>query len=354
MNEQMNGKQLIDRIVYLASLVSEPHSVDTTLDKLRRITATSSQQSPQGIKTLESAQAELEDYLVHKERIRSFTEESLRANVERHFAAEDPMRNLRKATLGRIVATIAVAGIVTAIPAALRIMQGQVILAFFVFTLFVGLALLFQSFKKDLVAHLHGSLNYLMAATVGTGLFALHFPLIAANSSLEKLPLLQHGGFLIGAVPVYAFYYVAFYLYARQLGVSIPRALRPWGVVITAIIIAAVGTLAPHPVAVPDEAFFDLAVVGFAVSVYLSGAAAVLGFMTVPRTTAVYSKSMLFLAISMVLQTIGNGNFLVFVTFPSGDFSVNDQKGQILTALIIILALISQYIAAYKSKTSLR
>jgi hypothetical protein len=354
MDGQTDSKRRIDRIVYLASLVSEPLSVDVILDKLRSLTATSSQLSPDGVKTLESIQAELEDYLIHKERLRSFTEESLGTNIERHFAADDPVRDAKKAALRQIIATIIIAAIVTGVLAALRIMHGQVVLAFFIFALFAGLALVFQSFKKDLVAQLHGSLNYLMAATVGTGLFALNFPIIAANSYLEKLPLLQHGGLLIAAIPVYVFYYVAFYLYAKQLAVSIPRTLRPAGVVIAAITVAVISIVVPHPVAVSHEIYFDLAVVGFAVSVYLSGAAAVLGFMTVRQTTAVYSKSTLFLAISMVLQTIGNGNFLIFVTFMSGDFSVNDQKGQILTAFLIMCALASQYIAAYKSKTSLR
>jgi hypothetical protein len=354
MDGQTDSKLIIDRIVYLASLVSEPRSVDPLLDKLRYITAGGAQLSPQDVQTLGSIQTELEEYLIHKERLRSFTSESLHTNLERHFAAEDPVRDVKRAALWQIAITVVVAAAVTSVLAALQIMHGQVILAFFIFTLFAGLALVFQSFKKDLVAQLHGSLNYLMAATVGTGLFALNFPIIAANSHLEKLPLMQHGGLLIAAVPVYLCYYLAFYLYAKQLGVSVPAVLRPWGVTITAVIVAATSVLAPHPVSVPDEGYFDLAVVGFAVSVYLSAVSAVLGFKSIPQTTAIYSKSILFLAIAMVLQTIGNGNFLVFVTFISGDFSVNDQKGQVLTALFIMCALAAQYVAAYKSKTSLR
>jgi hypothetical protein len=233
-------------------------------------------------------------------------------------------------------------------------MEGQVVLAFFIFTLFVGLALFFQSFKKEMVAQLHGSLNYLMAATIGTGLFALNFPIIAASPELARLPLLQHGGFLVGAIPVYVCYYLAFYLYAKQLGVNIPRALRPVGASLIAFGVAIISALLPHPVAVTDELFFDIAVVGFAVSVYFSTIAAALAFMAIPKTTALYSRSTLFLAVSMVLQTLGNGNFLVFVTFMSGDFSVNEQKGQILTALFIMAALACQYVAAYKTKTSLR
>lgn len=353
MDGQTDGKQLIDRIGYLASLVSDPRSVDPILDKLRILTATSSQLSSKDMETLESIRAELENYLIHKEKVRSFTKESLGENVERHFTADNPVRDIKRAALGQVVITIGVASLVTAILGVTGIIKGQVVMAFLIFALFAGLALIFQSIKKDLVKQLRGSVSYLMAATVGTGIFALHFPLIAANSYLESHPMLQHGGFLIAAAPVYACYYIAFYLYAKQLNVSLPRALRPSGVVASVIIVAVLSALVPHPVAVSREIFFDMAVVGFAVSVYFSAIAAILGFRTIPKTTAVYSKTTLFLAISMVLQTIGNGFLLVFVTFMSGDFPVNEERGQILTGVFIITALIFQYIAAYKSKTAL-
>jgi hypothetical protein len=351
---QENARQLIDRIAYLTSLVSEPRTVDTMLDKLRIITSRTSQPTAQDVQTLKSIQIDLEDYLIHKERLRTFTKESLHANLERHFAAQNPLRDIRKAAIGRIGFTIAACTAITGLLVALGLMEGQVILAFFIFSLFVGLALLFQSIKKDLVAQLQGSVNYLMAATIGTGLFALNFPIIAASNYLENHPMFQHGGFLAAAVPVYGFYYLAFYLYAKQLNVAVSWLLRPTGVAVSAILIAVALALLPHPVPVSHEIFFDLAIIGFGVSIYFSTISAILGFKSIPKTTGVYSKSIWFLAISMALQTVGNGNFLIFVTFVSGDFSVNEQKGQILTGFFIIAALAFQYIAAYKSKTALK
>jgi hypothetical protein len=56
----------------------------------------------------------------------------------------------------------------------------------------------------------------------------------------------------------------------------------------------------------------------------------------------------------MVIQTIGNGYFLVAVTFMSGDFSVNEEKGQVLTGLLVVAAIVFQYVAVYNSKKSLR
>lgn len=354
MDGHENARQLIDRIAYLASLVSEPRTVDITLDKLRIITSRTTQPTTRDVQTLKSIQADLEDYLIHKERLRTFTKASLRANIERHFAAKNPLRDVRRAALGRIILTVIACAGLTGVLVALRLMEGQVVMAFFICTLFVGLALLFQSIKKDLVAQLHGSVNYLMAATIGTGLFAINFPIIAASSYLESHPMFQYGGFLAAAVPVYGFYYLAFYIYAKQLKVTIPWLLRPSGVVASAVVVGAILALLPHPVSVTHEIFFDLAVVGFGVSVYFSMVSAILGFMSTAKTTEVYSKSILFLAIAMVMHTIGNGNFLVFVTFISGDFSVNEQKGQILTGVFIIAALAFQYIAAYKSKTALK
>ncbi|HEX6258246.1 MAG TPA: hypothetical protein VFZ48_02085 [Candidatus Saccharimonadales bacterium] len=354
MNGQESARQLIDRIAYLASLVSEPRTVDVTLDKLRIITSRASQPTPNDIQSLTVIQTDLEDYLVTKERLRTFTKASLQSNVERHFAAKNPLWDIRKAALTRIFATIGVCIFITGLLAALGLMEGQVVLAFFICTLFVGLALLFHSIKKDLVAQLHESVNYLMAATIGTGLFALNFPIIAASSYLESHPMFQHGGFLAMAIPVYGFYYLAFYIYAKQLKVVIPWLLRPTGVAVSAILVAVIAAILPHPIPATHEIFFDLAVIGFGVSVYFSTVAAILGFKSLAKTTEVYGKSTLFLAISMVLHTIGNGNFLIFVTFISGDFSVNEQKGQILTGFFIVAALAFQYAAAYKSKTALK
>jgi hypothetical protein len=352
MNDQTNPRQLIDSIVYLASLVSEPRSVDTTLDKLRIITARSPEPSTEDVQTLQTIQTELENYLTHKERLRSFTQESLQASVQQHLASSNPIHIVRKAALRQIVITIVICSVITALPAALSIMHGQVILAFLICTLFVGLALMFQSMKRDLVAQLHGVVNYLMAATIGTGLFALNFPVIASDSYLNKLQIFHHGGFLEAALPVYACYYLAFYLYAKQLDVPMRAVLRPTGIGIGAVVVAAIGLTVPHPVPVSDEGYFHLAVAGFAVSVYFSAVAAVLAFKTVSKTTARYSKTTLFLAIAMVLQTVGNA-YLLFISFASGDFHVNDQKGQVLTAFLIMAALAFQYLAAYRLKTSL-
>lgn len=351
---QETTRYLIDRISYLASLVSEPRTVDTTLDKLRFITSRASQPTAQDMQTLKSIEAELEDYLIHKERLRTFTKVSLRANIERHFAAQNPVRDIQKAALARIGLTIAACIVLTGLLTALGIIEGQVVLAFFICTLFIGLALIFQSIKKDLVAQLYGSVNYLMAATIGTGLFALNFPIIAANDYLESHPLFQHGGFMAAALPVYGFYYLAFYLYAKQLKVAVPRLLQPTGVVVSVILLGTIGVLLPHPSPVSNETFFDLAFVGLGISVYFSMIAAVLGFMSVTKTTGTYNKNILFLAISMALHTIGNGNLVFFVIYVSGNFSVNEQKGQILSGFLIVSALTFQYIAAYKSKTALK
>jgi len=349
----MSPRQRIDCIVYLASLISEPRSVDSVLDKLRLITTQAAEPSAQDEQVLRTIQQELEDYLLHKERLRSFTAQSLQTTVDQHLAVDNPAKAAKKTALKHIFITIGAAALITGACFISGLIRGQIVLAFFIFTLFTGLAFIFQSVKKNLVAQLRGSVNYLMAATIGTGLFALNFPVIS-QFHLDDHPFFQHGGFLELAIPVYICYYIAFYLYAKQLDVAIPRAFRPLGVAITATVITAVAIAIPHPVHTPDEFYFDLALVGFAVSVYFSAVAAVLGFMTLPKTTAHYNKIMVFLSTSMVMQTLGNGFFLVFVTYRSGNFMVNDPKGQTFTAFLILVALILQYIAAYKSKTSLQ
>ena len=354
MDGQENARQLISQIIYLASLVSEPQASDAMLSKLRAVVSQAPDPTELDVHALLSIRAELEDYLVNKERVRTFNRISLRLNMGRHFAAKNSQGDIKKAALGQIGSVILVCCGITGFLVAFKLMEGQVTLAFLICTLFIGLAIIFQSIKKDLVAQLHNSVNYLIAATVGTGLFAINFPVIAASSYLEALPIFQHGGFVAAALPVYVFYYMASYLYAKQLNVTIPWLLRPIGAGVSAIVIAIALAVVPHPMPVSNEAFFGLALVGLGVSVYFSVISAILWLKSVAKSTAVYSKNILFLAISLALQSVGNGNLALFVIYTSGNFSVNEQKGQILTALFIVMALAFQYVAAYKSKTALR
>jgi hypothetical protein len=79
----------IAQVTYTASLISHPEEVDTVLDSLRTITARTNPSAPlskNDEETLTSVQQQLESYLVSKEKLRSFTHDSLRIQIEQHMA----------------------------------------------------------------------------------------------------------------------------------------------------------------------------------------------------------------------------------------------------------------------------
>jgi hypothetical protein len=78
--DELTDPQLVDGIVYLASLVSNPQTIDPALDTLRRITASWDRGTSLDVeqrKTLRQITTRLKDYLIHHDPIRHFTPESL-------------------------------------------------------------------------------------------------------------------------------------------------------------------------------------------------------------------------------------------------------------------------------------
>lgn len=84
-----DNSDLIDRVIYTASLVTNAQDIDSSLDTVRMIT---SRPNANGVlqegdsQALLSAQHQIEDYLVHREKVRYFTPESLRIQIDQHMA----------------------------------------------------------------------------------------------------------------------------------------------------------------------------------------------------------------------------------------------------------------------------
>jgi len=79
-----SDKQLIDIILYLASLVSDPHAIDNQLDTLRHITArgpSDTLSAPDRAKLVQ-LQAYLENYLITSDSLRQFTQESVNQRIK--------------------------------------------------------------------------------------------------------------------------------------------------------------------------------------------------------------------------------------------------------------------------------
>lgn len=79
---------MLDVVVFMASLASQPHEIDPMLDVVREISATHPSQKPltqYEVDQLSGVYHQLEEYLVTKETIRDFTHESLRDLLQEEF-----------------------------------------------------------------------------------------------------------------------------------------------------------------------------------------------------------------------------------------------------------------------------
>lgn len=90
-------KSMLDAVTFVAGLVSKPSDIDPQLDKVREITAarTSKQFTTADRKVLEEVYAYIEEYLVTRETLRSFTQDSIRQRVY------DYLHGKRAARLGK-------------------------------------------------------------------------------------------------------------------------------------------------------------------------------------------------------------------------------------------------------------
>src|SRR6187402_677156 len=95
MNTQPQGRQLINEVLYLASLASSPQAIDPLLDTLRVITAKLAQSGEPNVQQqtdLRTLKQKLEHYLVAQEPVRVFTPESLQLQVDQHMSGGSARR----------------------------------------------------------------------------------------------------------------------------------------------------------------------------------------------------------------------------------------------------------------------
>lgn len=87
-------KTLLDAVMFIASLVSKPREIDVQLDRVRTITAQRSvaQLTTEDTRVLSEVYNYLENYLIAKESLRSFTRDSIRARLRDHLQGSQQSR----------------------------------------------------------------------------------------------------------------------------------------------------------------------------------------------------------------------------------------------------------------------
>lgn len=177
-------QNIVEVITYTASLSSDPTTVDSLLDTLRAITSnTTTSFSLQEITALHELQQKLEDYLVHKEKLRSFTYDSLHFHITEHFTGTSRLKTLNWVT-GGIILIATMLGVLAVLlnikdsPDRSAYMGLSVLYAI----LYLGMAGLFKEAARELTPEARKAYTYIFVAMSATGIIMLLQPAVALTS----------------------------------------------------------------------------------------------------------------------------------------------------------------------------
>lgn len=246
---ELTNAQLLEKVVYTASLASDFKAIDNLMDTVRGVTAVAGSAenfSSEQRQTLLSVQQELERHLVQDERLRFFTAESLQVQIEQHLAGS---RSARRGLIPVFV-TLGVAAVSVVLIASFSrsgqniqqsLMFGGAVTAFI---LNVGAAWLFLSALPAFKSTLRSAFKILCAGLVLLSVGFLEQPFIVAanlppNSSLGMLLTLP-----VMLIAIFCMY-LGIARYARLAGV-ISRSVSGRVLGIAAVAILATALFVPH------------------------------------------------------------------------------------------------------------
>lgn len=205
-----SDRDLVDAIVYLASLAAQPQAIDAALDTLRIITANWAPETPldeTDRAVLKKLATDLKDYLINRDPLRSFTEQTLeqrlQENLKNRYQTSRLAFDFNAAALG----SLGLAEATILIPSGLNIID-RIILSIPIFLMLITLtnAWFYLTSLKNFKIELRKVFSYICIGTVGLGVQFLHFTYIQL-AGLGQVPLYKYGGLpLIGLLSFLAFY----------------------------------------------------------------------------------------------------------------------------------------------------
>jgi hypothetical protein len=302
----------IEKTIYLASLVSDPVVVDPLLDEIRFITArgadtllTTSERA-----TISKTQEQLKEYLVTKERVGSFTKESLQQKLTKHFSRtyKDTERMLRRQLAAVLILPFLIATIVFLTLSFEQDLQLVSAIPALLASQYIGLLWFFWSGRKALVTALQKSLSLILTALVILVAGGIIFVLLAFLPDIAGQPIFLYSG----PLPVYIFGFYLLYLgadvYAKQVGISKSTRsyINPITVTIATLVLYFAIWLLPHNSHVSYEVFFDISVTSFGAGAFLCAVASVLIFSAARQVTKRYAGGLRYLAAAFATMTVSN------------------------------------------------
>jgi hypothetical protein len=326
----------IEKVTYTASLVTRAEDIDKLLDPLRVITARSDPSkdlSSDDVETLKRIQVELESYLVTKEKIRSFTLDSLHLQITQHMEGKQDNTSLIQLWIVVITAII-FAGIAANLP--LHTIQEQVqaggATAFSVLT--VGAASLFLTALPAFRSALRQRFMLICAGVTLLGLSLLGQPIMeifhlrqySLTSILYSVPI------LIAAI----LFHIGNARYVRLIGVkNFWTTATP--IVVGGIFLSLVTWFMPHPPTSESEFIHDITAIIWAWMLLMPVTSAIILPMAIKKLPELYRPPIRLLFYSMFpIITVVSYQYIVRII--AGPY-MEGPVAYVLFSLVIIMGI---------------
>lgn len=290
------NRSIIDKVVYTASLASNQSEIDTQLDTLRIITATSGGRELTAEQTtkLEELQTWLEEYLVKRERLRLFTHESLAVQIDQYMQG-----HVNNKSRGLLFGVVGVSALLAFAAASLPLsgiperVQAGGATAFSVIT--IGAAWLFLMALHAFQSSLRRAFRIICAGMILLGLSLLEQPIIEILELRDVSSLLYPLPILLAAT----LFHIGNARYVRLAGVQSVWT-KAWPVIAVCGAASLITWFLPHPPATESELVFDLAAIIWACILVMPVTSAVILPMAARRLPDLYKMPIQRLAQAMI------------------------------------------------------
>ncbi len=287
MPAQQQTRSLVDIVVYLASLVSDPQVIAPRMDTVRVVTAElspSGQLTQKQISALNDVKREIEKYLLTQDPVRVFTPESLEIQLENYISG-----GTGKRAMWQLLSVVMGAIIITALVAVLLYITGsgeqaQVVGTTFFAMLHVGSAYLFVSVLAAFTTKLRIAFRWICTGMVILGLSLVLQPVI----EFVGLRGTTIGSFLAFIPPLVAagITFVGATLYAKLSGL---RSKASLAVLIGIVLFSLISIVLPHAPSRSPDILYALLISIQASTIVLSTGSAFLLYRTSRRMSELYS-----------------------------------------------------------------
>ncbi|HSX02503.1 MAG TPA: hypothetical protein VLI05_04290 [Candidatus Saccharimonadia bacterium] len=335
-------QQLINRIIYLASLASELRVIDPMLDRLRGVTASYNRDQPlqdKDRRTLQNLEGDLKSYLITQDPVRSFTAESLAARLKAQM--ESGGRLAFSATPWSLVLVLGLS-VVSALLAFLlpvpRPLQLALTIPLYYNTFNISIGWFYLSALRNFKDVFRRAFTTLTAGVICFGVAILQYSPIQIFD-LTRYPVFKYGGLVSLLALCGILMYHGLRRFALLLGIKHP--ITSWRLLGGLVAVAAtIMLLVPHPEPVAYEGYFRLSVATGAACVLFCTFMAGTAYQIMKHTTEAFRRAMVWFFIYAV-SAIGAAAFFTGLIFALGEL-----KGAFLS-YTLLLAVFPQFVQLY-------